>query len=102
MKLQLASPPSSTSLHHDAIMQHMSTLSQDQIRTTISLPTTLHQQLRLEALRQKTSIGQVIVDLIAAKQTKNVEHTLQLLQELTATSPIINSAQAIHDERHSH
>lgn len=102
MKTSLISLSNSTSWHHDAMMQHMSTLAQDQIRTTISLPSTLHQQLRIEALRQKTSIGQVIVDLIAAKQTKNVEHTLQLLQELTATSPIINSAQAIHDERHSH
>lgn len=42
----------------------------DTIRTTVSLPVDLHEQLRLQAIKEKKSLGDLIEEKFRAKKKK--------------------------------
>lgn len=44
-------------MHHDAMMRNM-----NMIRTTISLPADVHEELREEAFRSRKSLGKVVAE----------------------------------------
>jgi len=52
------------SLHHDDTMHIIKTMARKKkkmVRTTISLPSDVHQALRIEAITKKMSMGELIV-----------------------------------------
>ena len=72
------------------------------IRTTITLPEPLHQSLRFEAIRQKKSLGAVILQKIQGKHSSaaNLADDRALFAQVAKSGKKIDLARALRQERH--
>lgn len=61
------------------------------VRTTISLPADLHQSLRLEAVRRRVSLGEVVLQKIQGKQPP----TTDLTEDKALFAQVANSGRNI-------
>lgn len=79
----------------------------DTIRTTITLPVDLHEELRLRALKEKKSLGELIVEKIKGRKKKakkenideQIKKSLKLFMSAAKYSVEYDAEKAVREER---
>jgi len=76
------------------------------IRTTITLPEVLHEELKLLAVKKRKSLSDVIIEKITGKETagdnnseKEVERTLSFFRQISREGKQIDAVKAIRELR---
>ena len=78
------------------------------VRTTITLPEDLHEELKLQALKEKKSFSDVLVEKIRIKKVsyrrksvkKEVEETIRFFRKIAQEGePIEDAAKVVREER---
>ena len=79
----------------------------DMIRTTISLPVDLHEELRLLSIREKKSLGYLIEEKFRGKKKKNkklsvaqqIKRDFALFDATASSSVKYDAEKAVREER---
>lgn len=90
-----------TSLHYDDMMMNM-------IRTTVSLPEELHEEIRLLAFKNRISFSDAMLSKINGKKNykksqksldKDIERTIKFFRKIANTGTKIDAEKAVREER---
>ena len=88
-------------MHHDDMMINM-------IRTTVSLPDELHEEIRLLAFKNRISFSKAMLSKISGEKAikkskksldKDIERTIKFFRKIAKTGAQINAVQAVREER---
>ncbi len=77
----------------------------DTIRTTISLPSELHEELRIQAVREKKSVGRVIAErlrtatLSGGSLQEKIEADVNFFKKVARGGKKVNLVAALREER---
>ncbi len=76
-------------------------MSNNFVRTTISLPQDLHQSLRLEAVRRRISLGKVVLQKIQGKYSPSTDlaEDHALFAQVAKSGKKIDLVRALRQER---
>lgn len=73
------------------------------VRTTITLPRDLHEELRIQSVKEKTSVGKIITKRLKKYSNQSeIEEDISLFKKIAKSGNKINAVEAIRNERNSH
>ena len=76
--------------------------TQQYIRSTVSLPVDLHQELRMEAIKRRKTFSDIVLEKLGGKSKLggfDIDETLNFFRKISQTKPVFDGVAMIRKNR---